>query len=440
MSTKQNAYQVGLVTIVVSAIFFATLVWVSQRVGGDMQTITVRFKSSPAMPTLVPGSMILVGGQKAGKITAAELIESETADASGAKEYYVLVKAEIASFLQLRTDCQVIAEGPPLGGDGVLKIDTGNAGTLLPAGQIIEGAEPAGFGAVLASLSGEFDGDDPDSLLGKVKSQLDPNQEASLMAKLLLSMNDINAMTASLSHELGDAEKATLLAKLREVAENVSATTGAMRAEFDSQKPEVLLSKVHLAMDTMNAALSAMRGILANNEKPINQTFASIDATARNIAEQTDPGRPDSLMAHFKKASETLNKSLTDIQTVTDTTRGVMVMNKDNINRMLANFKETSDHVKTGIKYVLRHPWRLMNAPLPAEIKQQALFDAARSFAEAASRIDDASAKLRSLSELHKGEIPGDNPELVKIQEELKKTRENYQKAEAALWDKLGAQ
>jgi hypothetical protein len=435
MSNKQNAYQVGLVTMVVSLIFFATLVWVSQRVGGDMQTITVRFKSSPAMPTLVPGSMILVGGQKAGKITAAELTESDSADASGAKQYFVIIKADVASFLQLRADCQVIAEGPPLGGDGVLKIDTGNAPTLLPAGQIIEGAEPAGFGAVLASLSGEFDGDDPDSLLG----QLDPDHELSLMAKLLLSMKDVNAMTASLNHELAADQKATLLAKLREVADNVSATTGAMRAEFDSQKPEVLLSKVHLAMDTMNAALTTMRGILATNEKPINQTFASVDATARNIAEQTDPGRPDSLMAHFKKASETLNKSLTDIQTVTDTTRGVMVMNKDNINRMLANFKETSDHVKTGIKYVLRHPWRLINEPKPAEIKQQALFDAARSFAEAATRIDDASAKLRSLADLHKGQIPGDNPELVKIEEELKKTRENYQKAEAALWEKLGA-
>jgi ABC-type transporter Mla subunit MlaD len=440
MSSKKNAYQVGLVTIVVAAVFFATLLWVSQRVGGDMQSISVRFKSSPSMPTLVPGSMILVGGQKAGKITSAELTASESADASGAKQYFVIIKADISSFLQLRSDCEVIAEGPPLGGDGVLKIDTGKADTLLPAGQMIEGAEPAGFGAVLASLSGEFDGDDPSSLLGQIKAQLDPNAEVSLMAKLLLSMKDVNAMTASLNHELASDQKATLLAKLRDVADNISATTGAMRAEFDGQKPEVMLSKIHLAMDTLNATLTTMRGVLQTNEAPINHTFASIETSARNIAEQTDAGRPDSLMAHFKKAGETLNKSLADVQQVTDTTRGIMVMNKDNINRMLANFKETSDHVKNGMKYVLRHPWRLLNEPKPAEIQQQALFDAARSFAEAAARIDDASAKLRSLSDLRKEKIAGDDPELLKIQEELQKTRENYQKAESALWEKLGSQ
>jgi ABC-type transporter Mla subunit MlaD len=145
-------------------------------------------------------------------------------------------------------------------------------------------------------------------------------------------------------------------------------------------------------------------------------------------------------MAHFKKASEQLNTALDDINTVTDTTRQVVVLNRENINKLLANFKESSDHIKSGVKYVLRHPWRLMNEPKPSEMRQQAIFDAARSFSDAASQIDDATAQLRALAELHEGSIPADNADLARIQADLKRTQAKYRKAEEELWRLLNVE
>jgi hypothetical protein len=104
---------------------------------------------------------------------------------------------------------------------------------------------------------------------------------------------------------------------------------------------------------------------------------------------------------------------------------------------MLANFKEASDQVRTGLKYVLQHPWRLMNPPKGSETKQDAINDAARSFAEAATRIDDASAKLKALSDLHDGAIPLNDPDLLRIQEELKSTQDKYHRAETEFWRQL---
>ncbi len=440
MSADRNAFKVGLVTIVTGAAFFLILIWISQRVGGDLQRITVRFKSVSSMPSLVKDSSVLVGGQKVGNVVSAELRGEDVRDAEKSAthtEYYVYVQADLRSDLKLKSDVKAIAEGPPLGGDGILKIEVGVAPTDWDTSRVIEGAEPAGFAAILASLQGEFNGDNPKSLLGQIKGQLDPNSELSLMAKLLKSVNDVNGMTSALNRQISSEEKATLMAKLQEIMDHVNATTGALASEMDSRKPEVLLGKVHLAMDSMNDGLATMSRVLTTNEGTINKSMQNVELTTANIAKETDAANPDSLMADFKQAGDKLNQTLADINAVTGTTKEVMVLNRENINRMLANFKESSDHLKNGLKFVLHHPWLLLNAPSDKDTREQAIADAARNFTDAASRIDDTAAQLRALADLHGGNIPGDSPELARIEADLKDTRAKYQQAEEQLWKEL---
>jgi ABC-type transporter Mla subunit MlaD len=441
MAKERNSLKVGIVTVITVVGAFAILLWISQSVGGEMQRITISFKPSAAMPTLAKGSAVLVGGQKVGQVLDARL-DPQTVKDKGTGEprtaFFLIVTAEIDKRLVLRTDCQVFAEGPPLGGDGIMKVDLGKAKELIIPGQVIVGAEPAGFGAILASLQGEFDGNNPDSLMGHIKSQLDPDSQASLMAKLLQSASDINAITASLSRELTPQDKETLLARIREVVDNINTTTAALRGEMETNKSTALLGKVHLAMDTMNAGLTSVTGLLKSGEPKLSHTIENIEETSENIARETNPAVADSLMAHFKQASAQLNDALSDINTVTATTRQVVVLNRENINKLLLNFKEASDHIKTGVKYVLQHPWRLLNEPKPSEMKQQAIFDAARSFSEAAGQIDDATAQLRALAELHGGAIPTNDPDLIRIQSDLNQTRDKYKKVEDELWRQLG--
>ena len=58
MRKERNALKVGSITIVVLALFFMVLLWVSKGVSGEMQAIVIHFHPTPAMPTLVPGSEI----------------------------------------------------------------------------------------------------------------------------------------------------------------------------------------------------------------------------------------------------------------------------------------------------------------------------------------------------------------------------------------------
>lgn len=439
MRKERNALKVGSATIVIVALFFMVLLWVSKGVGGQMQAVVIHFQPTPAMPTLVPGSAVLVGGQNVGQVieVGLEPISGSGKDGdTAAIGFYLRVELEMWSKLGLHSDCSAFAESPPLGGDGIIKIDLGIA-TGVFEGDHIEGSEPGGLGAILASMQGELNGDDPQSLLGQIKAQLDPSAQLSLMAKLHRSLGDVNAMTASLARELAPGEKATLLAKFQEIADNVNETTRSLRLEFDTAQPDVLLKKIHLAMDALNDSLATVRRIASNAEAPVTNTLLSLEATSENVAAQTDPARPGSLMAELKRTSQQVNSALEDINSVTEATRNVVVLNRDNINRMLVNFKEASDHIKTGVKYVLRHPWTLLNEPSVTELKQQAVFDAARSFAEAAARIDSASSDLKALAELYEGSIPHEDPELVRILADLKHTQEQYRKAETELWRML---
>jgi len=234
MAKERNALKVGIVTVAVVVGSFAILLWISRSVGGELQQITVSFQSSPAMPTLVPGSAVLVGGPKGrpGQQRSVGIADPQGQGRRGAQSGIPFDRdSGDRKAACSRSDCQVFAEGPPLGGDGIVKIDLGKAKEAIKPGQVIQGAEPAGFGAILASLQGEFDGNKPSSLMGQIKSQLDPNGQKSLMAKLLQSANDINAVTSSLSKELRPEEKATLLAMMHEIMDNISTATAALRAE-----------------------------------------------------------------------------------------------------------------------------------------------------------------------------------------------------------------
>lgn len=432
---RRNEFTVGLFTIIVVVVFVAILIWIGKGAPAGQQRITIRFEPTPIMPPIKEKAQVIVGGQPVGKVISAALIG--VPKDGGAKEFFVEVVADIREDLVLHADCAAVPEAPALGGDALLKLDLGTKPEEF-AGGIIEGSPPAGFAGVMASVQSELDANNPAGLLAQIKIQLDPDAENSLLGKLNTSLDDINSMTSALSLEMKPSDGRTLMGKVQRVADNINAVTGSLRQQFDDGEPDVLITKLHFAIDSINGSLETVARILSTGEAPITRTLANVEETSVHISEQTDPERPDSLMAQFRMASAKINTSLEDMNTVTKTTRDVMVLNRENINRMLVNFKEASDHIKTGVKYVLRNPWRLLNPPDPKEIREQAILDAARSFTEAATRLDDATAQLKALSELHNGNIPIDDPDLERLRAELKSTQEKYQQAEAKLWVEFG--
>ena len=437
MAQRRNELQLGVLTLVVIGLAVAILISVKKEVVAGDKQVAIRFDPSPFMPPINEGAIVLVGGQTVGKVTTAKLQREAAATDEAQPSFHINVVANIRDDLVLRENCSAFAEAPALGGAAIIRLDLGTAEDVFD-GAYIDGSPPDGFAGALASIQTELDGTREGSLLWQIKTQLDPEAEKSMVALLNKSLADVNTITESLSMQLTREEKDTLITKIKVVADNVAAMTTNLRNEFDRDQPEVMLAKLHATLDTLNVGIESMSRLVSNNEDALNRTITNVETTTNNIARETDGTKADSLVAQIRTGIDKLNTSLDDFNVITDTTRGIVVLNRQNINRLLINFKESSDHIKTGVKYVLRHPWRLLNAPDAKEMKEQAIFDAARSFAEAATSVDDAAARLQSLAELHNGSIPIEDPDLQVLRDDLKTTQTKYRQAEAKLWSEIG--
>ena len=86
---------------------------------------------------------------------------------------------------------------------------------------------------------------------------------------------------------------------------------------------------------------------------------------------------------------------------------------------------------------VRRSPWRLLYKPDKKELETDNLYDAARSFAMAASAVDSATQSLEAI-QLDSNEA---DPELLeKMLENLRALFDRYTDAESTFWEALNQQ
>lgn len=455
MTESRNAFQVGLAVLVAAAIFVAVIIFLSTPMLFAATTFRVRFPHTYPMPLLEPGSIVLVGGQKAGAVESLDLelqpIRKRTEPGTTeAIDLFVVVSARIRGDLKMRRDCKVYAEAPPLGGPGTLRVELGNAEQLLRADDIVEGEFPAGLTAAIQTVNSvlgrELNGQDPNSLLGLVKQQLDARQAASLVAKLHRSMEDFNAVTSAARMQFDPQQRGALLAKLNLSMDHVNAVTAALRDQTEAQRSDAIVFKVHRALDALNNSLAEVFGILSDNRAPIHETLTHAARTAETLdtrvmdglAREFDVANAAGLLAKVHVAADRINATLANLHAVSETARTVAALNRDKINDTLSNLKQTSDHINTSVKFVLRRPWLIFKAPPESESRQKDIFDAAARFAEAAARLDDASAELRALTELRGGVVPDDDADLARLRARLDETLSKFTEAENALWKELG--
>jgi hypothetical protein len=447
MPSDRNNFLLGLALTAMGCIFFVVLIALADISLASREEIIIRFTEDDTLPELKVGGLVKCGPMTVGEITGVAMKQEMDETVSPAKprlSFYV--SAMVNEAVSLRADCKIVAEMPLLGGSGTLTIkDIGISEERADAKTPIIGKQAGSFAAITQSLFDQLDESREDSLITALKTQLDAKDANSLLAKLLSSMDDLNAMTASLRRELDPTEKDVLIAKLNGILDTVGEVTGLLKAELDSGEPKAMATKIHTALDSVNQGLGTMVTMLDENRQPLTETIASVQASAKiieteilaAIAEQLDVNNAASLIAKVHVGVDRLNTSLNDINDLTSAATEVIVLNKDKLTKLIDNFKETSDHLKGASKDVRRNPWRLLYRPTLAETKQLDIFDAARAFAEAATQLDDAVVQLKAISESQQGAIRSDDPMLLQVRERLQQTMDHFSQAESSLWEQL---
>lgn len=415
---KRNNFALGVTVIVM----FAAIVSVLLFIGGESfstearRTIVIRFEPGGLMPEMSDGSLVMALGQKVGKIIGASIVESDVKSGDeDQKKQYLEVRASVRDNLDLRTDCEIVASGPPLGGKGMLEIiHRGKSAARLTDEDFVIG-KVSGFQPALDMITRELDVTNPDGLLTLVKFQLDPRESDSLVAQIHSSMADINVMTERLA------------------------------AETDSATQGRLLAKIHEGMNRINQSLGALESLIVDNRAKIDNTLASVEhATSvadtrilESLAAELDAQSPASLIARAHESIESLNKSLVDLNVITDTGKRVVVLNAERIDELVQYANEASMTLKFGLKDVALHPWKILAKPPANEEHKLNIQSAARDFAEAAAHLDDATSRLKALVEASGGQVASSDPELMRIRNDLTHTVDRFGEVENALWEAL---
>ncbi|HSW44472.1 MAG TPA: hypothetical protein VLM89_02770 [Phycisphaerae bacterium] len=442
MPAERNAFKLGLTMILFLGLLIVVLAFFAPRGGGNV-TYRVRYPHNRLTTVLKPGGLVRCGGETVGTIDALELQEMKD-PASDMPTLYTVITFRVDEKVGLREDCRITPVGPLLGEGGQLVIQDRGDGKAVAEGDLIEGNPGADLTYLMQVMADQLDPKDPTSLLAMLRGQLDGANPKSMIGKILQSLDDINAVTASLSREFDAREKAALIVKLHGIVDNMNQATAMLRDQMDRTQDAAMMTKLGRMLDTLQGGLQTVVAMLDDNREPLTRTVASIRNTseilekqiAARIAEQIDVNNPAGMLAKVHVAIDRLGRSLAEMNAITGSVREVVVLNKDHLSGMISNFKETSEHLKGAATEIRRSPWRLFYQPTIEESAQANVFDAARAFSDAASKLDDAAARLQA-AQAAEVQAPLSNEELAKIREQLQITFSNFTKAETALWQQL---
>lgn len=99
----------------------------------------------------------------------------------------------------------------------------------------------------------------------------------------------------------------------------------------------------------------------------------------------------------------------------------------------MANLQLTGDQLKLAAIEVRRSPWRLLYSPSKKELETDNLYDAARSFALAASTLEGSIASLKEVT----ADTPEDRARIEQMNAYLDKLYGRFREAEQAFWREL---
>lgn len=446
MKSRRQDFVLGIVVLGFLALFVGTVLFIYPALGVETRQITVRFRHDEGVAPLKPGSPVMLSGAlQVGKITDVRK-ECGTIDtAAGPQEHLlIVVEAEVEADLELYANCQITTDQPPVGGGGVLVIL--NVGTPPePAVGPIDGLPPQSLAAAIATLNRRMLG--RDGLIDKVEQLIDVNVEGSLAKKVARSLDDINAMTQELRVQLNPREQKTLMSKVHGIFDNLNNTTADLRTQLAVEDETALMAKVHLVLDRLENGLAQTNAILQENRPAIRSAMSSVESMTRKMDEELlaafkaelDRDDPTSLLGKIHVGMDRLNVSLENVVTMTDTGRKLVVLNRPAMQRTIDNIKNVSDQLRVGVQEIVLAPWRLFNKPWAGEVYKVGAFEAARRFAEAATMLDDAAARLEAIHAVAAADTQTEDSieEIRAIQEALRLAFERFQTAEEYLWEQM---
>lgn len=457
MKPRQQDFTLGLLVIAAIALFVGTVFFVYPRLGGETKNIVFSFPHERGVAPVDTGSKVLLGGAlEVGEVERVWPERGDFIDDFGLKRETLLIKisARIKADLALYENCQVTTSQPPVGGGGVvliLSVGDPDHGEVAFSEQgdppVINGIAAQSLQQVVGNLSRRILGEG--GMLDRIETMLDVDRPTSLAGKIDRSLDDINAMTSVLRFQMSPEDRTALMFKLHGIMDQFNLTTTALRAQLNAEDDAAAIAKVHVALDQLGGGLEQAKLILEENRAPVSNALSSVERVAGRldrelmsaIVAEFDREDPDSILGKVHVGLDSVNTSLSDVVVMTDNMRRLVVLNKPALQRTVDNLKFVSDQLKSAVVEILAAPWKLFRPPAD-QLKALDILNAARSFADAATMLDDTTARLDAIVQAApEGALEFESDaDIAEIRASLQAAFERFQTAEEYFWKEIQKQ
>lgn len=385
MNYDKNAFKAGL-------FIFASLIAVAGAIVGirgidtilrPSNTYHAYFQLGDDIGGLQEGDAVHVGGLKSGKVKEIGVLPPKDG-----KPSMIDVRFTLPRDIRLHVDT-VLAVQSPFVGRANLNIPDLGTGDPLAAGGGLPG-RPAALGQLLASGPQVIKAlESVGRLAGDIRAEIKP-----VVARYDGMMTKIAAAAVSADKALHTGDEA--LAQIRDLfgetktdwralAKNLNGTTATLQTRLPGT-----MDKVNTFLDTSTGTLNSARASLEN-----------IQAATVNAKEATA------------------------------TARSILARNRSRIDNIVASLRDTSANLEGASAEIRRSPWRLLYKPSASEANNLVVYDSARQFASAASKLNDAAGAVRDATA-----DPNMNKEdFTKLLEELHASFGHYTEVESKLWE-----
>lgn len=309
-----------------------------------------------------------------------------------------------------------------IGGGRLVVTSRGSEGKGEPKDE--ENAIELGTGGLMGTLAAEMDRENKRSLVGKLHATVDNIQQ---------SAADVRATARIVRNEMDPGKDTSMVHAIKESLGNIKTATARIREETDRSLDKSMLAKVHKTLDRVDEAAADIQAVTADAKPKVKQIITDVAETAGKIKELTKSDVAD-ILGKIRQASTPLLEAVKNLSNVS---RQVAVVHRDNIDEIIDNLTQVSANLKATSKDVRRQPWKLLKKPDEAVQHSSNIADAARAFSSGATELDQAITKLTALAKLHPKGIPPDDPQLKEVRKKLEESFARFHRVEEALWRAL---
>jgi ABC-type transporter Mla subunit MlaD len=354
--------------------------------GRGATRFTVRFALGDGTAGLQPDSPVTLGGQPVGRVLGLGFA-ADKGVASG-----VDVRVEVRRDVTLFENASIFLEKPLLGTLSSINIaSVGTEGAAASAGTArIESGE-----TVPASLA-------PPAFLAQ--AGLGPMQVDQIRQTISDAQQAVDRLSSLIDKSSPEVE--TALTDARVLIADARANLASWDTSVDATLKNVEEASARLTpmldkgdkvlTDADSAVLSAKtlfddtRAVIADNRQRIDTIILDLWAAADKVNSDTVPLLTDAL--------RDARAAMGEAQLAVSDVRDLVTQEGPSLRRTLANMRLMSDQLKLTAIEVRSHPWRLLHEPTTKELESQALYDATRSYAAAASDVRAAAETVQALT------------------------------------------